>query len=393
MKKIARQRPPRHILIPDTNILWHEKKDVCVHPDFDSFWGEYGSKYEIELAIPSVVLGELMYQHTSSALTTLERINSQFSNLSSYSKNNYTHKITDRQVRNDIKAKFDAWMSSSSAILVETPVATIDWSSLINNAIWRIPPFTEDNNKEIEKGFRDALILETVCFIVDFREGTDIVFITDDKLLLTAAKTRLKHKVHLYDTLDEFSSYLRLLDEELTNKFVQDLQKRAREKFHGKNNSGLLYREKLVTKIREQFGAEFRPPAYIRSLGQALAIRPQSTNEAWERYSSEGIWIKAPRFVSLENENIFTWDSRITFVQLFRVGEIGPGGLLGNMVPQWEEKLRKLNFQVIWKAHVGRDARFLKMEVVEINLADKTFEPATADEIRLYQIERVKDDE
>ncbi|MBE9582704.1 MAG: DUF4935 domain-containing protein [Proteobacteria bacterium] len=392
MPRITRKRPPKHILIPDTNILWHEKKDVCASPEFSKFWDDYGAKYEIELVLPDVVKGELLYQHTSSALTTLDRINTQFDNLSSYVSKNYKHRVNSKRVRDDVRAKFDSWILSLSAEVVETPVGQIDWGRIVQDAIWRRPPFTEDKDKKNEKGFRDALILETVCFVADKRQDTDIAFVSNDGTLIAAAKDRLKNKKQcsFYETLDELSSFLRLMDEELTNEFVQAIQKRARAKFHTeKDPSCLIYREKIIDKIRDQYAHEFASPVPMRSLGQALSGGLFSVKENWEGYGEEGIWIRAPSFVELQGESDFMWDSRVTFVQLFRYSGPGGGGLLGGMTVPGQENLRKLEFRVIWKAQVGKDARFRKMELVDILLAEKKFEPATEKEKERYGVEPI----
>lgn len=390
MPRIKRQRPPKHILIPDTNILWFEKKDVCVSPKFSEFWNNYGAKYAIELVIPAVVKGELLYQHTSSALTTLERINSQFQNLSSFANKIYKHRVNEKRVRGDINAKFNAWLSSLSAEVAQTPVDIINWNKLIESAIWRHPPFTEDKDKKNEKGFRDALILETVCSIADARGTIDIAFISDDGVLAQAAKDRLKNKkqVSFYESLDEFSSYLRLLDEELTNEFVQAIQKRARSKFHSDNDpTCLLYRDKIIKTIREQHASQFTAPIPKRTLSQALSESPFTMKENWGEYSEEGIWIRAPSFVELEGESDYIWDSRITFVQLFRYNGPGGGGLLSGMTVPGQENLRKIEFKVIWDARVGKDARFRKMEVKKIELVEKKFEPASEEEKSRYRVE------
>lgn len=392
MPRIKRKRPPKYILIPDTNILWHEKKDVCASPEFSKFWHDYGAKYEIELVLPDVVNGELLYQHMLSALTTLDRINTQFDNLSIYANKNYKHSVNSKRVRDDVKAKFNSWISSLPAEVVETPVDLIDWGNIVHDAIWRRPPFTEDKDKKNEKGFRDALILETVCFIADNRQNTDIAFVSNDGALITAAKDRLKNnkQCSFYETLDEFSSFLRLLDEELTNEFVQAIQKRARAKFHTeKDLSCLLYREKVIIKIRDQYAPQFKSPVPMRTFRQALSGGPISIKGNWEEYSDEGVWIRAPSFVELQGESDFVWDSRVTFVQLFRYSGPGGGTLLTGMTVPEQENLRKLEFQVTWKAQVGRDARFRKMEVVDIELAEKKFEIASEEEKEQYSVKPI----
>lgn len=389
MPTIKRKRPPKHILIPDTNILWHEKKDKCVAPAFSKFWEDYGAKYEIELVLPEVVLGELLYQHTTSALTTLERINTQFENLSSFASRDYKHRVNSKRVRHDVEAKFASWISSLSAAIVKTPVDQIDWSKIIEDAIWRRPPFTEDKDKKNEKGFRDALILQTVCFIADSRE-MDIAFVSNDSLLIAATKERLREKKQcsFYETLDEFSSYLRLLDEKLTNEFVQAIQRRARARFFAQNDPSCLYRRETITrKIRDQFASEFVFPGPTRVLSQALqGVLSGGSFSKWEEASAEGIWIKKPSFIELQGESDFVWDSRVTFVQLFRyVGPSG-GGLLGSMLISEQENLRKLEFKVLWRARVGKDAKFRKIELIDIALAERKFEPASEEDKERYGV-------
>lgn len=391
MPRIKRQHLPKHILIPDTNILWFEKKDVCVSPEFTEFWSNYSAKYEIELVLPAVVKGELLYQHTSSALAALDRINAQFENISSLANKAYKHRVNAKRVRGDVSKKFDAWISSLSAKIAETPVETINWSNLIENAILRRPPFTEDKDKKNEKGFRDALILETVCSIANFREKIDVAFISNDAILIQAAKDRLKNNKRLsfYESIDEFSSYLRLLHEELTNEFVQAIQKRARNKFHSeKDPSCLIYRDKIISAIREEHASQFTAPVPMRSLSKALSSSPLSIKENWEEYSEEVIWIRAPSFVELEGESNFIWDSRIIFVQLFKYnGPGGRGSLLGGVTVPGQENFRKIEFKVMWNAIVGKDARFRKMGVKNFELVEKKFELASEKEKSRYGVE------
>lgn len=390
MSSIKRERPPKHILIPDTNILWFEKKDVCVSPDFTNFWKDYAAEYDIDLILPEVVKGELLYQHTSTALLALQRINSQFDNLSGYTNKKYKHRVSTSRVRDDVRAKFEQWVASVSAEIVATPVDTINWKSLVNDALWRNPPFNEDKDKKTEKGFRDALILETVSEVANLRTTTDIAFISNDTILSEAVKLRLKqHKnFYVYDSLEEFASYLRLLDEELTNEFVQAIQKRARIKFHYYDDSKcLLKRENIIKSIREDFKDEFKPPSPRLSSRSGIP-----TAGRWTEKSEETVWIKAPTFVKLEGENKFIWDSRIIFVQLFEFSGRSLGTLLTGLVSDGQENLKEIQFNVTWRATVGKDARFRSMELLDIGLIDNKFEPATEEDKTLYRIQSAADE-
>lgn len=130
MKNIKRQKLPKHILVPDTNILWHKEKDMCASPEFTKFWADHSAIYEIDLLLPEVVRGELLYHHTTSAVKLLGRINSQFEELSSTANKSYHHLATESRVRHDVSKKFDNWVASIAADVVSTPIKEI------NQNIW-----------------------------------------------------------------------------------------------------------------------------------------------------------------------------------------------------------------------------------------------------------------
>jgi hypothetical protein len=64
---VRKEEVPPHIVIPDTNVLWNKDKSVAVNPEFDEFWEEFSSKSNLELIIPDVVKGELLFQQSSSS--------------------------------------------------------------------------------------------------------------------------------------------------------------------------------------------------------------------------------------------------------------------------------------------------------------------------------------
>ena len=391
MAKIQRQLPPKYILVPDTAVLWHEHKDVPVSPDFTDFWAEYGDKYEIELAVPAVVFGELIYQHTTSALRALDRANYHFGRLSAIADISYKHKVGEANVRRDVEKKLRSWVSNIGATIHETPIDSIDWSELIESALWRRAPFLED--KKIEKGFRDALILETVCDIVTGSRVPNVVFISGDGRFIEAcnAKQSSGSKFATYESLDGFSSFLRLLDEELTSEFVTSIQNRARKKFHSAgDDSSLLYREDLIAQIYDNHQEEFSTPDSTPTVGGLLtAARAISTGPNWIAVSDEGVWTGAPSFRELIGTHDFVWESHIVFVQLFEFA-----GRNTNLLDPTagSRKLRKNDFKVTWTARVDRTGRFRRMTVEKIKLDSKTFESPTSDDIRRYKLDSAASD-
>ena len=381
---IERKRVARHILVTDTNILWHDDKSICVSPKFQDFWDRNANDYVIDLFLPEVVRGELLFQHTTSARKTLKRANEEFERLSAVTAYNYTHRVTEKKISSDVEKKLNSWMLLSGCQVFDTPVNSIDWQRLISDAIWREKPFVEDKNSE--KGFRDALIVETTVAIADAYSNVNLAFISSDKLVLDAAKSRLDQRCNCYETIEEFETYLKLTDEKLTSDFVKAIQVRARQKFHDENDTScLLYREKLTRNIREIYEIDLLPP--VTGVANSLLHGLQTPKNRWVPASDDGVWIRAPEFLKLENDNEFYWRSKIIFVQLFKYEGNQTGGLLSETTLPGDSKLRKVEFPVIWKSKVAKNGRFLSTEFLEFDESETIFEPITDEESEHYGIE------
>ena len=141
------------------------------------------------------------------------------------------------------------------ALLSRHRVDAIDRRALAQKAIWREPPFTFDpKDKDNEKGFRDALILETVVAICKTSSTADqtVIFLCNDFLLRTSAEARLKgdKKFLAFEFILDFQPYIQLTQQQLTDKFVKSIQAHARTKFFAPNDNNCLFtKEKLGQNI------------------------------------------------------------------------------------------------------------------------------------------------
>ncbi|UCH08250.1 MAG: DUF4935 domain-containing protein, partial [Deltaproteobacteria bacterium] len=179
-----------HMVIPDTNILWYEDKRKVVNPEFETFWSSHSSNYILELVITEAVKGELLFQQSSSAIRSMKKATDCMDKISKITGKEYRHKITEAKIKNQVEARFDNWLKGKDGRVEPTPADAIDWERLIQDSIWRNPPFEFDPKKEkVEKGFRDALILETVVALCKKeRRKHTIAFICDDALLRDETK-------------------------------------------------------------------------------------------------------------------------------------------------------------------------------------------------------------
>lgn len=388
MAKILRQEPPPHALMPDTNILWCKDKAPPVSPDFDKWWEDNAALVSIELVIPYVVRGELLFQQVTSAVKAHDKITELCSEISSITSRPHKHRLSRDKIRGQIEAKLEKWLNGKSARVAPIPVNAIDLNALAEDAIWRKPPFEADpKNPDVEKGFRDSLILETIRDVaVREKRRVNLVFVSGDFLLRTSVAERLKTdpRVMCYESLQDFSSYLKLTREKLTNEFIKGILHRAAEKFYRRDDDTcIVLRDKLVDRIRVEFKSKFENPEESESsaLTSLFSLSPALASSWKPTY--DGLWrLSGTEFVNLEGEREYHWKSGLTYARFFSKSSETPLGLLSSTTTR--ERVLILPFKIYWKANVKADARFHDTAVVNIALEGDAFREPTEEDVRKY---------
>ena len=392
-RSVARRiTPTTHIVIVDTNILWHEEKSYAVSPDFDQFWASNSELIPLELAVPEIVLGELKFQQVTSAFKKLKLITNELSELSKIASYTHGHRISEEQVKEQVCRKIDDWLSSLGGREIFTPTAEIVWQDLIDAAIWRMPPFTYDPKDKInEKGFRDALILESLLY--ECRKNSEInkniVFVCADYLLRETSKQRLKDngKVLIFETLQDFGSYIQLTQKNLTNQFVKDIQARAMSKFWASNDQNCIFfknriAEQIVQKYPDQLRTTVQDAAKgFFSLGNLGLSSWQVTKTNW--------FIGSTQFRELTGKYQYHWASRVIAARLLVDGLSQPQGLLTPLTtiqPLEDKKIQLVNFDVLWQARVKADGRFHDIAVSDIIHDSSNIEFALEENLKRWNL-------
>lgn len=390
MTKIKRDSPPIHEVVVDTNILWDKDKKNAASPDFDRFWKRNLSLIPLQLRVPEVVFGELHFQQTTSAHKLCNSVKESLIELSGIAEFNYVPKVEEQKIKVQVGQKINKWLKALGGTVVLTPTGVINWSELIENAIWRKPPFTFDpKEKDSEKGFRDALILETVVSIAKSSNSKNhtTIFLSNDFLLRTTAEARLKgDKTFLaFESISDFQSYIQLTQQELTDKFVKSIQARARAKFYTLNDSESLYlKENLYQKIRRDFTTDLDVLPTSTGLN-ALARLLDSASAPTLKNVAEKWWINATQFEQLIGDREFHWSTKVTVAQLYEGVSPGVGGLLATTLPP-ESKIKLAEFNVKWKANVKADGRFHDTKVLSIEKNPQKVEPTTEESTARWQL-------
>lgn len=388
MPRVKFEAPPPHVVVPDTNILWDEDKKNAVSPVFDAFWKASTPLIRLSLVVPEVVFGELHFQQTTSAIKLAKNISQQTVDLCGVTSAKYDVRLDHQKIRRQVGDKVQKWVKGLKGSIVKTPVDTVDWARVVQDAIWRNEPFTYDpKDRDREKGFRDALILETVSKICEENKGTtnNIVFLCNDFLLKTAAEKRLKHnpKVLIFESLPEFEAYIKLTQQKLTDKFVKSIQNHARRWFFTPSDSSTIwYKDQIRQTVRNKFidrlAAEFEGLSKPTGLlGVPVPYHWKVINEKWR--------IRGTRFDELIAPREYRWISQITVAQLLSGSATGGGLAFALMTPR--EEVRLAHFDIKWRADVKADGRFYNVTVIDIVETGATQELSTEEALGRWNLQ------
>jgi hypothetical protein len=307
----------------------------------------------------------------------------------------YSHRITEHIIKDNVEKRFDKWLRTKKGKLYKTPIDKIKWGDLIHCSIWREAPFTFDSkNPDNEKGFRDALILETVIEICrQEKRQIGIAFLCNDKLLRETAEQILstENRFSSRETIDDFESYLKLTKEKLEDQFIKSLLKRATQKFYSKEDPECLYmREKLRNKLEDEYKKYFDNPKesekdFVRS------FLSSTYSESWEPIDTGRFWISNAQFERIESKNQYYWKSQVTYVKQYtkRYGQIS---LLRSLIFQDydNERVLILPFQIIWRAKVTANGRFSDLAIENIELKDNSFEKPTEQQRKRWGLRTIE---
>jgi len=374
-----------HIVIPDTNILWFKDKSVVVNPEFDSFWKRYQNDSKLDLVIPEVVMGEILFQQSTSAIKLMNKAATNIKEISSITNFDYSHRITASKIKSQIKKRLNKWAKAHKSTVIATPITKINWVEIIQNSIWRTPPFESDaKNPTNEKGFRDALILETVTeYCHSNTDDCQIAFICNDHLLrkTTAKKLKGEERFSVYESIDDFESYLKLQHEELTDKFIKSILQRASRKFFQLNNTNCLFaKEKIRQRIIAKYERYIEIPKLSEESGSALGLLHL---DKWEPASGGKYLVGNAQFVEIEDKNIYHWSTIVTYVRQY---ESKPLGVLSFGASLSNDHLLILPFHISWEAKVTIDAKFRSTSISNIEMKKNQFIELTDDLRRRYAL-------
>lgn len=251
MKK-KHEKPELKVLF-DTNIIYSGSANYLLNEQVSNFIKKNNSFFDLLVSwhIPEIVINERKFQMISKGLELLAPIE-KLEKLLGHNLN-ITKEIIESRVHETIFKQINDFCLKITKI----DTKDIDWDSIINNSVFRLPPF-ENNSKE--KGFRDSIIVETFYQLIKNSPKTyktcRIVLVCNDILLTEAAKLKAKsyNNIRFVKDLSELKSLINILVSEIEESIVDKIAENANQIFFiPEDESTFYFTEKITEKITEKF--------------------------------------------------------------------------------------------------------------------------------------------
>jgi hypothetical protein len=359
--------PPSITLIVDTNAL-RSNNDVEVVSS--SFAGELleARKYaNIRLVIPRICIRELLVQKSDFAESHLGKAAKSL---------RIIHLLTTKPTSNvgrhsilrfAIARRIIKWCKLNDAAIARLRTSKVDWDDVVRCAVWRLPPFSPREERS-EKGFKDAIVLETVIqewARQDPHLNPEVTFITGDTLLRETARNRIPMvgTFSTFESLEEWLNHLKLSFEKRSEEFTKKVLAAASAMFFTPDDPNcVFYRSRVVETIHDQnlfmFKEDtlyFHPMDMLVPQAQLFTdtlARPSAlTKTKWKALSDEQVHVNPPIYIkSGDSGTVFHWRSELTLARLYEYGDPTPSY---RNPPRY---VRLSGFHVLWRTTVSPTA-------------------------------------
>lgn len=204
--------------------------------------------------------------------------------------------VTKEDMEKAIEELLKAQVETFQLTVAPIDLTKVNWAALVDAAHRRIPPFEKNN----EKGFRDALILECFIQVIDNSPTNSnlcrLALVTKDELLGLAATQRTDGVLNarVLNSLEDLKGYITTLEKEVPEALVDTLKPIAATFFYVEDDSSCLYSQANVKKRIKEDHAE--------KLAEVPYGARSRENVGWR--------VDPPRFVD-SNQRTLTWASRV----------------------------------------------------------------------------------
>jgi hypothetical protein len=370
----------RVLLIVDTNILYSPNDVEVISAAFSEKLIEARKYAELQLVIPRICIQEIIVQKCGFAESHLTKAAKSLGILARLTSKPTSNIQENRGLRDAVARAILRWCHINNARIARLPISKIDWKAIVHAALWRLPPFSPETENS-EKGFKDALVLETALHEWEQNPDRDVIFITNDQRLRTAAGQRVAKTKSFttFESLEECINYLKLSFEKRSNDFTTKVLAAARSVFFRPNDPNcLFYRFQVVDRIHKENpglqpddGAIFHPMEILVPKAKLFldiyAGQAQLPPLKWRALSDEKVHIHDPVYVESDAQGtMFHWSSDITLARLYQQGN---STRFATFPARY---IRLTKYRVFWRSDVSKDAKITNEQFEGLNwVSDK----------------------
>jgi PIN domain-containing protein len=290
---MAKLKPLELRVVLDTNALYTGSANFFIRKEVADLIDQHKGLPDLEIAwyVPTTVRDERHFQMLTEAQRFLEPIG-KLERLLGHNLN-----ITSDILNTRVQEAIDKQIADHGLSIIPFSPEAIDWRRLAADAAFRRAPFQVG---EKEKGFRDAMVLESLLQLVSTSPSTPsscrVALVSGDELLRAAAESRTTgaQNVHILESIDALKGLINTLGSAVDEQFIGALQPKAANLFFTSADEDTLY---YRWGISDQ-------------LKTILAAVPISLPADAGRYVVEKWLINTPRFLKKQGQRL-SWISRI----------------------------------------------------------------------------------
>lgn len=251
MKQVTR-KANLHVVF-DTNVIWSDSiLDLFSNATVSLIRQHSGHQdLAINWVLPRVARQEREYQMRRKALSHLPAVQKLESLVG------FNWGVDEAKISDALCKRIDDELKSLGVWEMKIDPSATDWDSIMSDSANRIAPFEHKDNGE--KGFRDALICESLRQMLSAANRSDQVFFVSNDTILQAAALKIMASVghpksRCVQTLDDLRTEINVLVSKIPDEFAQRLVELGAKFFideHAKE--GLYYTESIRSLIEKEF--------------------------------------------------------------------------------------------------------------------------------------------
>ncbi len=352
------KRTTTYSVIPDSNSLFTNKPQQIVSPGFETEWNNCRKIGKGRIEVPAVVVGEILFQKFSTVRQSLENLSKNMATVKDCTGLESPPAPDLSTLKKALMTRFADWLKSVGGVEIPTPDTKIDWKLVIEDAIWRNPPFIE--NPDEEKGFRDRLVMETVAYLYETKHVDHIAFICGDQILTEATNAKIGQtdRFTVYKSLGLFRSKIELMSKQLEEAFVNTMLTNAGKQFYDQSDeSGLFYEFDLQKRIETEQQKHLALPTPKNIYETVLAVGWEPSPE------TKRLVVGETSLNSVTGDNSYRWKTRINYLVDYKNTSSG----------YIRESTLTVFFDVEWKCTIADDGAFSNYTLENISYIDSQF--------------------